>query len=155
MKKRIILALFLISIVTTTVGATAVGGIFSYSFGGNNAYPGGALTIKLDNYAPIFGIGVRGSGDYFALGATADWWMQREHLTGMINYYIGPGAYINLVMGDSTSLDLGARLPIGLQIFPIKNLEVFLEVAPSLGLALDSFNFHFGVQPAFGIRFWF
>jgi hypothetical protein len=52
---------------------------------------------------------------------------------------------------------LGGRLPIGVNIYPIKNLELFLELAPTLAVGIgEEITFPvFGVQGAFGLRFWF
>jgi len=134
----------------------AIGGAFSLDPIGNGAY-GAALSLKLDSFPPVMGISARFSGGTFNLGLTADWWMYHAPLVGILSLYVGPGGYLSLGIGGGTAnLDIGARVPVGLQIFPLEPLELFLEVAPAIGLALNPFNFPtFGLQGALGFRFWF
>jgi hypothetical protein len=79
--------------------------------------------------------------------------MAKGNLFSFINYYLGPGFYV----GYQNDLFLGGRLPIGLNVYPIKNLELFLEIAPTLAVGIgDVVTFPvFGFQSALGLRFWF
>ena len=128
------------------------------SFGGRGAFGGtrgfGAantmLSLKLDNQDFLLGIGAdQNSG----LAATADWWLVQKPLEGIINYYAGPGGYLGI---SSNSVDAGLRIPFGLNIYPIDPLELFVEIAPAIGVNIDPFRFPtFGWQTALGFRFWF
>ena len=50
----------------------------------------------------------------------------------------------------------GARLPVGLQLFAFKWLELFIEIAPYVGASIDTnIELAYGLMGAFGLRFWF
>ena len=54
-------------------------------------------------------------------------------LIDFLHFFLGVGAYGQLIL-EPTTFDLGARIPLGLQVFLIDNvLELFLEAAPALG----------------------
>lgn len=154
--KKLVLALCLsLGLVTTGVSALGIGGAFSVGVLGG--LPNQAmLSIKLDHVRPIFGVGVSVGSGSAQIGATADWWLYHAALTGPVSIYLGLGAYGDFQTGSAGSIGLGARLPIGLQIFPLKPLELFLEIAPRAGLTFNTFQFPvFGLQGAAGFRFWF
>ena len=157
MKKRLLIVIMVLSLASMSVSALGIGGAFSFNaLGTDSAIPGGALSLKLDGIDPIFGIGVRAGDGILNVGFTADYWMFREHLTGMLNIYAGPGAYVNLTLGDVTDVDLGLRIPVGLNMYPIDILELFVELAPRVGIALNPLVFPtWGIQGAVGFRFWF
>lgn len=157
MKKTALLILAVLILSTVSVSAMGIGGAFSFdALGTESAIPGGALTIKLDNFAPVFGFGVKAGDGNVNLGITADLWMHHAPLAGIVSLYVGPGAYANITVGDSNALDLGLRIPVGLQIFPIEPLELFIELAPKVGLGLNPLEFPtWGIQGALGFRFWF
>ena len=109
------------------------------------------LSVKLPDIPIVFGAGFR--IDNFALGITADWWLIQEPLVDLLNVYLGPGIYFGYI--ENSTIDLGGRLPIGLNIYPISWLELFLEVAPTLSINLQNGQFpQFGVQASIGLRFW-
>jgi hypothetical protein len=62
-------------------------------------------------------------------------------LIDFLHMFLGLGAYIQIPFDDS-DLEFGLRIPVGLQVFLINNvLEVFLEVAPTVGFlpAIEAF----------------
>ena len=71
-----------------------------------------------------------------------------------MDLYVGPGLYT--VIGSNV-FDLGVRVPVGIHMYVIDPLELFLEIAPALGVGLSGgFEFpRFDVQGAVGFRFWF
>ena len=155
--KVIILILLMLIIASVSSFAFGIGGAFAFEpFGGTRAYNGGALSFKINDW-PLIAIQASGSDGIFNIGATADWWMYHEPLVGILSLYAGPGGYGYASIGNNVNFDLGLRVPIGLQIFPIEPLELFLEAAPSFGVTLgDNFDFpRFGLQSAVGFRFWF
>ena len=156
MRKKFVISLIALVIVSTSASAMAIGGAFSLDALGGGAY-GAALSLKLDDFQPVLGISARGGGGTMNIGLTADWWMYHEPLAGIISLYVGPGGYLVATgLGGDANMDIGARVPVGFQIFPIDPLEIFVELAPSLGIALSPFAFPtFGLQAAFGFRFWF
>ncbi|HUZ16938.1 MAG TPA: hypothetical protein VMV68_01025 [Spirochaetia bacterium] len=154
--KRILIAIGLAAcFATADVSALGVGGAFSLGVLGG--LPNSALfSIKLDNVRPIIGIGVSIGSGAARIGGTADWWLYHQPLVGAISLYAGLGAYVDVQTGTAFNASVGARIPVGLQIFPIKPLELFVEVAPRAGIGLNPVSFpDWGVQGAFGFRFWF
>ncbi len=53
-------------------------------------------------------------------------------LVDILHFFLGVGAYTAIVF-EPAAFELGARIPLGLQVFLIDNvLELFLEVAPAV-----------------------
>ncbi len=153
--KRKVLFIIAILLIVSSVSAFswAIGGSFSLDPIGTDMPVGAMLSAKFDQFPFLLGLGVSGSSGSFNLGVTADWHFVRENLTGILNYYIGAGAYLGI---GTDTFELGARIPVALYIFPIDNLELFLEIAPALGMDLSPFYFpRWHLQGAFGFRFWF
>ncbi len=157
MKKGLVLAIFL-SLAATAVYAApykaAVGGVFGANVLGSMPHSA-MLTFRLGKYPPVFALGINipKEGDASA-ALIMDWWLIQESLTGMLNFYVGPGLYTSI--GNNLFV-LGGRVPVGLNIFPIKPLELFLEIAPGITfIAPDGVQIpNFGMQAGFGFRFWF
>lgn len=147
------LALFMVSVQGTALG---VGGAFNLGIG-STVNPGGALTVKLDKSPWVFGASASGTSTSLRVGLTADYWMTSGNLVDFLQYYIGPGAYSGMQLGSNSALDIGLRVPFGINAFLLNNsLELFLEVAPTAGIGMNPFQFPtWGVQSAFGFRFWF
>ena len=158
MRKTVLLVLVLILGLSATSAFAAAGwGIgVEYSLGVLGGLPGQALLTLKSNQLPfVLGIGVVLAQNYFNMGATLDWWLFQSHLIGIIDIYIGPGLYLML----PAPFEIGGRIPIGLQIWPIgKVLELFLEIAPSMAFISDRAGIvipNLGLQAGFGFRFWF
>lgn len=153
MHKRILLVIAIVAI----IGGVASGDIYGVGvsfaadpFGGLPSQT--MLTAKLPQLPIVWGLGatVGGTGG-FNMALTGDWWLYQEPILGPISLYIGPGAYVTL----PSTISLGARAPIGFNIYPIPNLELFLEFAPTLSLSFAGGDiFRFGVQSGLGFRFW-
>jgi len=155
-KKRIII---LASVLMTFCGISAFGwGIGvegGLPFVGNLPGSNVMLTFKLDG-APLIGVGAEFGNNSARLAGIFDFWLLQEPLAGMIGIYLGPGVYASLGFSNPPSVAVGARLPIGLQIFPLHFLELFIEVAPAIGVYFHPYaDFGWNVQAAAGIRFWF
>lgn len=145
-KKALLIAAVMVVVVSATGFSLGLGLAFAPSFGdlpGNDVL----FTAKLDQLP--FLLGVAWDLEPFRIGATADWWLATGPLAGIINYYAGPG----LFLGVGADFDFGLRIPIGLNIYPIDALELFLEIAPAIEF-IPAFP-DVGVQAAFGFRFWF
>ena len=111
------------------------------------------LSLKLDEFPAVFGLGVS-IGSSIRIGATADWWLWGMDLGDILYLYVGPGLYARIGGG----FDVGARVPVGLQFWVIDPLELFLEVAPAIGISLigGALDFpDFKLQSSLGFRFWF
>lgn len=157
MQKKIILIALILSFFGASTAVHSLGIGLSFGgrgkFTGNRGYgPNTMLSLKLDSQDFILGIGAS-TNDDFGLAATVDWWLINKPLEGMINYYVGPGGYLGI---SSNHIDVGLRIPFGLNIYPIEPLELFVEIAPAFGVDIDPFRFPtFGWQTALGFRFWF
>lgn len=152
-KALVIAIVLLIAVAVPATFATGVG--VSAGLQPLGGLPGSnlMLSLKIDQIPFLMGIGFSIGQERFAFGFTADWWALNQNLFSFVNYYLGPGLYL----GYANSLLVGGRLPVGLNIFPVKNLELFLEVAPTLAVGIgNTIDFPvFGIQGAFGLRFWF
>lgn len=55
-------------------------------------------------------------------------------LIDFVHLFLGVGAYTQIHFQQSDALELGLRIPVGLQVFLVDNvIELFLEVAPTVG----------------------
>ena len=132
-----------------------------------NAGVGGALTFKLSNVDAVFAVDGGIWGNYASLGVTADWWIANPRLAGMIHYFYGPGLAggIGLNTGNNGGLAYiyaGGRFVVGLNVFVIDPLELYLQVAGQLGVTFADTRHDGGiyfpewsVPLNFGFRFWF
>ncbi|MGO9410855.1 MAG: hypothetical protein ACLQCB_08890 [Spirochaetia bacterium] len=119
---------------------------------------GGRFVFHIPRVPLYFGVGGVIEQNGSAFDFTMDYWFTHGRLSGILDYYVGIGGYLALGTGNMSSFALGARLPIGLQIWPVGNvLELFLEVAPAWipisGSGTSPLTFE--VQPALGFRLWF
>jgi len=151
--KKVVLVIALVALIAVpAVFATGIGVAAGLPLGG---LPGSnvMLSLKLDSVPLLMGIGFSIGSTNTSFGFTGDWWAVNSNLFSFVNFYLGPGFYV----GYAGNLMLGGRLPVGLNIFPIKNLELFVEIAPTLAVQFGNpVEFPvFGFQGAFGLRFWF
>jgi hypothetical protein len=166
MNKKIILVIALATILATGtafadhptgLGIGVVGGYLGEWNSGYN-YGATALSLKLSGIPIYWALRVDLSEWYMSFNVMGDSYLIDQALVDkLVHWYLGLGAYVNLgLFNDSLMLSLGARLPIGLSIQPIPLLEIFFEVAPSIGLTVvPSFYFpHGGWGGGFGIRLW-
>jgi hypothetical protein len=154
-KKVLVLVLVLVAGFAMSASAQTfgVGGAFSVDALGG--LPSSAmLSLKLPSIPFLWGIGAQINENTFNMAFTADWWLYTQNLVSFINLYVGPGLYLSL----PDTIEFGGRVPIGINMYPIEVLELFLEIAPTLlffsdrqGITIPSF----GLQGAFGFRFWF
>jgi hypothetical protein len=158
MKKKVFvlaLSLTLFSVFSASAYTAAIGGEFALKIG--NGLPNSALlSFRLPKFPPVFGLGVSipGDGGQSSFVLMADWWLAQGNLVSFVNYYVGPGVFV----GISDGATLGIRVPIGLNAFPIKPLEIFIEFAPAFYLLAPSGTItipSIGLQAGFGFRFWF
>ncbi len=133
----------------------AIGAEFTFAnwFGGYGAM----LTFHLPKFPVMFALGGAFGQGYANLVITADWWLANSRLVGILDYYIGLGLYGNVEVSNAGGgFAFGARLPLGLQIWPVGVLELFVELAPawipftSGGIYLANFD----LQGALGFRIW-
>lgn len=150
-------------------GVGIVGGYYGGWEGGG--YPHFGLSLKVPDLPIFWGINLNISSYYFGLGVTGDYYFIDKILAPDINlhWFLGVGGWVNLGIWNTGNKDggvafgLGARVPIGLSWqldlggSPLTFLEIFLDVAPSLGVYIaPGFHFPAGGWPIeFGLRLWF
>lgn len=152
-RKALLLALVLVVAGQAFAYKAAIGGEFGLNVAGG--LPSSALlSFRLPKFPPVIGLGVSiPDGGSASAALLLDWWLYQGNLVSFINYYVGPGLYLQV--GDSVSA--GLRVPVGLNAFPIPPLELFVEFAPAVGfLAPSGVSIpDWGLQAGFGFRFWF
>lgn len=147
--KKTILAILLLGALALPSFSLGIGGTFG--IGGNSLDAG--LSLKLDKLPPVLGIQASVGQSALRLGLTADWWLVNEKLAGILKYYLGLGGFVSLGLGNGSYLDGGVRIPVGLNFFPVKPLELFAEWAPSIGIYPRLPDWRFA-NFALGFRFW-
>ncbi len=156
MKKIVVLLVLIAVIGCGSVFAVGIGVEAGLPFWGNLPGNNVMLSLKLDN-APLLGIGVGNlGGNNVSIGLIADWWLIQGVVVGPLEGFVGLGAYAAIVTGDPAQFAIGARLPLGLQLFITRWFELFAEIAPALGIVVSNqADFGFNIQGAVGLRFWF
>jgi len=125
--------------------------------GGGSAHT--ALSLKIPNIPIFWAINLGFDSNYFRMGVSGDYYLAEGVLVSDINlhWFAGLGAWVNLAfVSDNTYLSLGGRVPIGLSWHVLEIMEIFLDIAPSLGFQVTP-DFHFpsgGWPIEIGIRIW-
>lgn len=153
MNKRIIIAVLLFTVLAMGAFAFGIGAAVGIDPLGGLPGTNVMMSAKFDSIPFLMGLGFTVGEEVFRFGFTADYWMLNQNLVSFINVYVGPGLYL----GYSDQVLIGGRLPIGLNCFPFKWWELFLEIAPTLSAGIgDAITFPiFSLQGSFGMRFWF
>jgi hypothetical protein len=171
MKKLVLVLAFLVILAVSAFaehpGGWGIGivGQGHLDWNGFKGSSGAALSLKMPQKPLFWGISARIMKDYFGVSATGDYYIIDKRLIPDINFgwYFGIGGYAGFyhVGGDNYSgLGVGARVPIGIYIIPVNFFEVFIDVAPSLGLGIYLGNKSGLELPAgglgadLGVRFW-
>lgn len=134
-----------------TFGLTAIGAYGSWGFTGNMAGGGVGVSLKFGSF-PVVGLKYNFSGAG-SLGASVDWYiLDSVGLVDALTYFIGVGAFGYVNFGNPASGDIGLRGNFGLQIWPVKLVEIYLDLIPALtfiptpqpGIGLEAgLRFHF------------
>ena len=160
-------------------GGWGVGGGFQFGGAWRNSdiHSGLALFLKAPQLPIYWGINLNifdwefaTDKSYFGLSVTGDYYYFDRPLYAPINlgWYAGGGAYFGFYSGSTktpkhshTTIDLGVRIPIGLSWQPLDFLEVFLDIAPSVGFYMtlndpgkNKMGLGGGWQGDLGVRFW-
>jgi hypothetical protein len=154
-KKIMIIALILVTVVAMSGFADTFGVGAAFSLNAIGGLPSAAmLSVKVPQLPILWGIGLQLGGGTFNLAMTADWWLYQQNLVSFIGLYVGPGLYLSV----PEPFEIGGRVPVGLNAYPLDFLEIFIELAPALvffssdaGITIPNFR----LQAAFGFRFWF
>ena len=159
MKKIAIIAL--VMGILCMAGASAQGrvGLGLYAggaFSDGNFGPNGGISIKLGAF-PVLGIQFAGGDNWGFLGISADYHLvNAAPLGSILTWFFGPGLQFNIGLGDSSAMwNLGLRIPVGLQLWLVRNFELFVDVVPNFSLLSNSgFGIGFGVGAELGFRFY-
>jgi len=127
---------------------------------------GGALSLKLPGVPVYWGINLDIWDGGLWLGVSGDFIHLVDNKPVVkaigLNWFIRGGLYGKIFLGsEALALDFGARLPIGLSWQPIRLIEVFLDIAPSIGAGIffkdDGVGLGLGGGWAgeLGLRLWF
>ena len=132
----------------------AIGGEGALYIAGAGGLPMSAMiSFHIPQVPLMFGIGVSSP---IALAATADYWAAHGSLSSIFTWYAGIGGYLAIDLGPGATVTAGGRIPIGLQAWPIgEMLELFIEIAPAVGIILVPTGFDWHLQGAVGLRVWF
>jgi hypothetical protein len=158
MKRKIIFVMVLAALLAgtsfaasrpKTFGLTAIGGYYSWGYTGNTN--GFGLSLKFGSF-PVVGVKYNFTGAG-SLGASVDWYIiDSAGLIDSLTYFLGVGAYANIDFGQGGGGDIGLRGNIGLQLWPIRMLELYIDVIPAVGFLPTP---HPGIGLDAGLRFHF
>ena len=122
------LALTLLCAFGASAYTAAIGGEFAFS-GLGSGLPGSAafVSFRLPKVPAVFGLGgtISSSGGQSSLAILADWWLAQGKLVRFVDYYVGPGLFADFAFPPVSTR---VFIPVGLDAFPIKPLEIFLEL---------------------------
>ncbi len=147
MTKKILFCFFIMvlfmAIPPKTEGSTGIGVILGEPTG---------ISLKFDNF-PVLGI-AWSFEDH--IHVHCDFWLNNSAVSKSVNWYFGIGAKMLIYKNGKGSKDdkigLGARLPIGLQGFVLKNLEIFGEIVPGFMIVPRT---DFDIDAGVGVRLHF
>ena len=185
--KKLVLVLLLAALMSAGAFAQHPDGWgvgLGFSFGGNwresGTDSGLTLYLKAPKLPIYWGINANlfdwefGNPSFFGFRVTGDYLFIDRALVpdAKLGWFLGVGGYVGFwrysfdsawVDYSYSLFDVGVRVPVGLYWMPLDFLEVFLDIAPSLGFynrsvsgtGLESRSgLGGGWQGDFGIRFW-
>lgn len=89
------------------------------------------LSYKSGNLS--IGLGWSFASDNDRIDASIDWWLINKDIDESLNWYLGAGAKVGLKINqDNDIFNIGLRIPIGIQLWLIEELELFAEIAPGI-----------------------
>jgi len=89
------------------------------------------LSYKTGNLA--IGLGWSFASTNNRIDATADWWLINDQLIERVDWYLGAGIKLGLNINNNNDIfNIGLRVPIGVQWWPVDQLELFAEIAPGI-----------------------
>ncbi|MDR2747164.1 MAG: hypothetical protein LBB77_06915 [Treponema sp.] len=125
------------------------------SVGGGLFNPGFSLKVPR---VPLFWGFNASFGSVTGLSVSADYYLVDRDLikdgSFDLDWFLGVGLFSHLYFGDNFTMALGVRLPIGLSWHINRVFELFLDVAPGIGLKFDSNPFYGSLAADLGLRVW-
>ena len=156
MKKIILVAALVLGFATAAVAQPRAIGVrvgnggevsYQHSLGANFLEVDGGLGLGFDG---VFNIGA--TGIYNFMIAQPAWTSRGEW-----GCYAGPGAAVGMKLGNSETdgyFHIAAAGMVGLEYTFWFPLQLSLDLKPTLGFGFNH-GFHWGVMPAFGVRYRF
>ena len=128
------------------------------------------LSLKSPTLPVFLGIYPVFAGTSFGVGVTGDFYIIDKSLVNSkmtnedgtynfkLDWFLGLGAFVNTWFWDGGGwVGIGARVPIGLSWHIIKQLELFMDLAPGIGVSFGAGGVHFPYWAGafeLGLRFW-
>ena len=134
-------------------GVTAFGvyGSFISSTTGTTSGSSLGLTAKFGSF-PVLGLQYLISSNP-RLGMSCDYYIiDSARIGGIFTYFVGAGLYGGFAFGDSTAFDFGLRVPVGIQAWLVKKIELYLAGVPMIPLVPQP-GFNFGAELGFRVHF--
>jgi len=161
MKRIGILAILITALSSATMlfaapGPAGLTGIGVYgSLGTTAGTLGGGIGLSL-KWASFPVVGLKYDFNATRFNASLDYYViDAEGLASNLSYFLGVGAYAGIAGGSNggnAAFDMGLRMPIGLQFWPVRKFELFF--APVIAVPLyPSPSFGFGAEFGARVRF--
>ncbi len=147
MRRIAVVVIALVVLAAATASAWSIGG--EYLFYSSPLSHNALLSLRLWPDPIQLGLGMTfGSSPSFTI--TGDYWVKTGKLAGPFGYYVAVGAFVDL-----PDFTLGARVPLGFQLWPVGSLlELFVEAIPYAGIHVTPTAGVYGVGLGAGFRFW-
>ena len=154
-KTRVLLAAALLVLAvagSASARGFAIGGEGALYLAGAGGLPMSAMiTFHIPQVPLMFAVGVQSP---FAIAITADYWAAHGNLVSILSWYAGVGLYASFDASGGNAA-IGGRIPIGLQAWVFRDVvELFVEIAPAVGVILVPTGFDWHLQGAVGLRIW-
>ena len=149
MKKILVVAAALVVLSGLPLFAGPAGltgfGVYGSVGSTSGSFSGGVgLSLKWASF-PVVGLQYNFAAERF--GATVDYYViDAEGLGSSISYFLGAGLFAGIASGD---FDFGLRIPLGIQFWPVRKLELY--ISPVLAIPLIS-EPSVGIGAEFGAR---
>jgi hypothetical protein len=154
--KRVALLVVCIAVLASGMAfAKGAGGLTAIGVYGNYGFTGGGggigLSLKFGSF-PVIGIKYSLTQNGY-LGATVDWYVvDSAGLIDNMTFFVAAGAYAGFGFGPGNNFDFGLRIPIGLQLWLLKKLEIYLAAIPAIPV-FPSIGLGFGAELGLRVHF--
>ena len=138
-----ILAALMSALITAGSWAVGLGAQFNANISLESGFiPGWAIALSPRDNLHFSGFWDFDHGGESIFGLTADLWLLNPAIvrfgsSGALGIFLGPGLYASFTTAGDGTFNFGVRVPIGVNLRVLdRMLELFLQAAPSWGLAL-------------------
>lgn len=117
----------------------------------------GSITFKVPKIPLVFAVDAGGNDNNFLIGITGDYWLANPKIAGPLYWYYGPGGAVSVTLGKDFGVFVGPRFIVGLDVFPAKFFEIYIQAGFQLGVGIysDTVAMSYGIPLNGGLRFWF